>query len=137
MNSTSPSTNSSVDPHMSPGVYQHYKGGLYRLLLHGYVTHAFEEHVTHLLFAKMSEHAAQFPINVTMNWENGRIEAWLSEHKRHAKYPDGSPFVLYASLASSQFWLRPLGMWSELVLWPSGEEKPRFSWLGHDLPPKS
>lgn len=121
---------------MPPGVYQHYKGGIYRLLLHGYITFSFEEHVAHLLFAKLSEQR-HFPINVTMNWENGRIEAWLPEHKRHEKYPDGSVFVLYASLTKHQFWLRPLDMWSEIVLWPSGEEKPRFSWLGHDLPPKT
>lgn len=36
------------------------------------------------------------------------------------------PMVVYTSLKTGEFWVRPLGMWLEHVEWPDGQRRPRF-----------
>ena len=38
--------------------------------------------------------------------------------------------VVYRSNDTHQVWIRPLGMWSEKVVWPDGILRPRFDLAG-------
>lgn len=36
------------------------------------------------------------------------------------------PVVIYQTVNTNEFWVRPAHMWNEEVMWPDGQKRPRF-----------
>ena len=74
-----------VENTVKPGIYRHFKGGIYRVI-------------------------------------------GIARHSE-----DLSPMVVYQSCKDDSYWVRPASMWNETVE-RDGEVKPRFQYIGDELP---